>query len=266
MIPKDIRSSTSSVDLQENVSQHLHLLREESQHQTLVQSCKFLHKAPKLSSIMYLCTLVSLAALLSASATSASVLVERAVVDGPCTGSGGAPGVCITTSKCSSGGGQYISNACPGTPNDIKCCTKTSCGSGGNCRFTSQCSSGNTLTGLCPGPPDFKCCVPSGGSGGPYPTPAFPAVGACKQRSVDGARAVVAANPGQVRQIYCIRDCACPGTSDHCCGLAIDFMCSSAGGVSVPPISLSLSLSLVPLRVSRPDVVLGEDRIRKTYC
>jgi len=55
-------------------------------------------------------------------------LAERSVVDGACPGSGG---VCIPTTKCTSGGGNYISNACPGTPNDITCCTKTACGTGG---------------------------------------------------------------------------------------------------------------------------------------
>lgn len=151
------------------------------------------------------------------------------MLNGPCTGYGGAPGVCIPTASCSSDGGRYISNACPGTPADIKCCTKTSCGSGGNCRFTSSCS-GSTLTGLCPGPATFKCCIPGPGSG-PYPPPAIPSVGACRAASVSGAQKVVAAHPGKVRQIYCTRSCSCPGTSDHCCGLAIDFMCSSAGGV-----------------------------------
>ena len=161
-----------------------------------------------------------------------NILVERAEINGPCTGSGGAPGVCIPTADCSSGGGSYISNACPGTPDDVKCCTKTSCGSGGNCRWTSQCST-STVSGLCPGPDDFKCCVPDSQGSGGYPPPAIPPVGACKQRAVDGAKKVVAAQPGKVREIYCIRDCACPGTSDHCCGLAIDYMCSSAGGVRV---------------------------------
>jgi hypothetical protein len=167
--------------------------------------------------------------LLGLKTVNANVIAERSVENGPCTGSGGAPGVCIATAKCTSGGGSYISNACPGTPADIKCCTKTTCGSGGNCRWTSQCSS-STLTGLCPGPADFKCCVP-GGTSGSYPPPAYPVVGACKAISVSGAKKVVEGNPGKVRQIYCTRDCACPGTSDHCCGLAIDFMCSSAGGV-----------------------------------
>ena len=181
---------------------------------------------------MHISTLI----LLGATTIQASTLVERAVENGPCTGSGGAPGVCIPTAKCTVDGGNYISNACPGLPNDIKCCTKASCGSGGNCRFSSTCS-GTSLTGLCPGPADFKCCVPStggggGGTSGPYPPPAIPPVGACKAVSVSGAQKVVAGNPGKVRQIYCIRDCSCPGSSDHCCGLAIDFMCSSAGGVS----------------------------------
>ncbi|MCJ1466256.1 hypothetical protein MMC07_004875 [Pseudocyphellaria aurata] len=132
------------------------------------------------------------------SAVSANVLAERAVLNGQCTGKGSAPGVCIATGKCSSGGGTFITGACPGLPNDIKCCTKTACGSGGNCRWTSQCS-GTTVSNLCPGPAGFKCCVPSTSPAGQYPTPAFPAVGACKQKSVDGARKIVAGNPGKVR-------------------------------------------------------------------
>ncbi|KAJ9653836.1 hypothetical protein H2201_009091 [Coniosporium apollinis] len=105
---------------------------------------------------MHLSSILFGATLLGAPIVHASVLTERAVVDGPCTGSGGNPGVCIATAKCSSGGGISISGACPGTPADIKCCTKTSCGSGGNCRWTSQCTTGNTASGLCPGPADFK--------------------------------------------------------------------------------------------------------------
>ncbi|KAL8702354.1 MAG: hypothetical protein Q9224_000001 [Gallowayella concinna] len=185
---------------------------------------------------MHTSTILSMAVLIIPNFVIAHTLVERATVDGPCTGAGGAPGVCIATAKCTSGGGTHISNACPGTPNDIRCCTKSSCGSGGNCRFTSQCST-TTLTDLCPGPADFKCCVPGGttpgGGTGGYPTPRIPSVGACKAPAVGGAQKVVAGNPGAVREIYCTRDCACPGTSDHCCGLAIDFMCSSGGGVSV---------------------------------
>ncbi|KAI4184278.1 MAG: hypothetical protein L6R41_004849 [Letrouitia leprolyta] len=166
---------------------------------------------------MYTSTVFSIAVLLISSNVNAYVhpdLVERATLNGPCTGSGGAPGVCISTGDCTSGGGNYITNACPGTPDNIRCCTKTSCGNGGNCRFTSSCST-STLTGLCPGPADFKCCVPAGGGGGssgPYPPPRIPSVGACKAHAVSGAEKVVSGNSGKVREIYY-------------------FMCSSAGGV-----------------------------------
>lgn len=192
---------------------------------------------------MYTSSLLSIAVLVIPNLVQANTLVERAVVDGPCTGLGGAPGVCIATASCTSDGGNYILNACPGTPDDIRCCTKTSCGSGGNCRFASSCST-STLTGLCPGPADFKCCVPGGGSTGGYPAPLIPSVGACKAHAVSGAQKVVAGNQGSVRQIYCTRDCSCPGTSDHCCGLAIDFMCSSAGGVSFISVHDSWIVSL----------------------
>lgn len=82
-------------------------------------------------------------------------------VNDPCTGAGGRPGVCIATAACTAGGGDFISGACPGTPTDIKCCTKASCGTtGGDCRWASTCSSGSVLAGLCPGPANFKCCFP----------------------------------------------------------------------------------------------------------
>ncbi|KAL8941041.1 MAG: hypothetical protein Q9216_002488, partial [Gyalolechia sp. 2 TL-2023] len=182
---------------------------------------------------MHTSTVLSVAILLIPNIVNAHVphLVERAVVNGPCTGAGGAPGVCIPTADCTSKGGTHIQFACSGLPADIRCCTKTSCGSGGNCRFSSSCS-GNTLTGLCPGPTDFKCCVPgTSGGGGTFPPPRIPAVGACKANAVSGAQKTVNAHPGKIREIFCTRDCACPGSSEHCCGLAIDFMCSSAGGV-----------------------------------
>src|SRR5436190_404258 len=119
---------------------------------------------------MQLTSILSIA-LFNLSVVHAHVLAGRAV-DGPCTGSGGAPGVCIATGSCTSAGGTYISGACPNDPADIKCCTKASCGSGGNCRWTSQCSSGKTQTGLCPGPADFKCCLPSSSQPPPPPPPA----------------------------------------------------------------------------------------------
>ncbi|KAJ4299631.1 hypothetical protein N0V90_004877 [Kalmusia sp. IMI 367209] len=113
---------------------------------------------------MQLLNSVFLVSLLSTSIVSA--LAPRSSVNGPCTGAGGAPGVCISTSSCQSGGGSFISNACPGTPDNIKCCVKTTCATGGNCRWNSQCS-GSTQSGLCPGPSNFKCCTPkpSGGKG-----------------------------------------------------------------------------------------------------
>ncbi|KAJ4286069.1 hypothetical protein N0V90_013416 [Kalmusia sp. IMI 367209] len=86
--------------------------------------------------------------------------------NGPCTGKDGVQGVCISTKSCTSGGGSYISNACPGTPDDIKCCTKPSCQKAaqkGDCRWVDKCGTEKTtLTGLCPGPDAFRCCVPKG--------------------------------------------------------------------------------------------------------
>lgn len=92
-------------------------------------------------------------------------LTPRASENGACTGANNAPGVCVSTKSCSDAGGSFIDNACPGTPDNIKCCTKPSCGSGGNCRFTSSCS-GTTVANLCPGPANFMCCQPSSGGGG----------------------------------------------------------------------------------------------------
>ncbi|KAL8839751.1 MAG: hypothetical protein Q9170_001622 [Blastenia crenularia] len=66
-----------------------------------------------------------------------------AAVDGPCSVNG-ASGVCLYTSDCSDGDGTSTAGFCPGDPADVKCCTKSSCGSGAS----------------------FKCCVPSGGGGG----------------------------------------------------------------------------------------------------
>ncbi|KAF2201503.1 hypothetical protein GQ43DRAFT_415666 [Delitschia confertaspora ATCC 74209] len=102
-------------------------------------------------------------AILLAATTEATVAFPRSTLNGECTGAGGAPGVCVATASCTQAGGTYISNACPGTANDIKCCVKTSCGSSGqsgDCRWTSQCGSGKSLIeNLCPGPNGFKCCV-----------------------------------------------------------------------------------------------------------
>lgn len=157
-----------------------------------------------------------------------------AALNEPCYGSGGVAGVCVTTATCSSNGGVTISGGCPSDPADVKCCSKTSCGaSPGNCRWNSDCAS-TSLSNQCPGPGAFKCCQSSAQGWGGYPAPSIPGVGSCQQVAVSGAQKVVAAWPGRVRQIYCIRDCPCGAnpSSDHCCGKAIDFMCSDAGGAA----------------------------------
>lgn len=163
-----------------------------------------------------------------------------AAVNEPCIGAGGNPGVCVTTASCSSSGGTPISGACPADAADVQCCSKPSCqGAGSRCSWASDCG-GTSSAGLCPGPSQMQCCDDAGDAWGGYGAPAVPAVGACQQVAVDGANTLLAAWPGRVREVFCTRDCACPGTSDHCCGKAIDFMCSDAGGVSFFP-SLSIS-------------------------
>ncbi|KAJ6464542.1 hypothetical protein C8R45DRAFT_877804 [Mycena sanguinolenta] len=92
----------------------------------------------------------------------ATVATTLAALDGPCTSG---PGVCISTSSCSAGGGVSTSGLCPNDPNDIKCCTKTPCSpaaalGSGQCQFTNTCTGNHyILTGLCPGPSNFKCCL-----------------------------------------------------------------------------------------------------------
>ncbi|GKT51468.1 uncharacterized protein ColSpa_11649 [Colletotrichum spaethianum] len=140
-------------------------------------------------------------------------------------------GVCVTTTTCSSNGGTTIDGACPADAANVKCCTKSPCGSsGGNCRWTSDCA-GTSASNQCPGPSAFQCCSSSASGFGGYGAPSIPSVGACKQVAVDGAKEIVAAFPGRVREVFCTRDCTCPGTSDHCCGKATDMMCSDGGGV-----------------------------------
>ncbi|KAJ7852430.1 hypothetical protein B0H13DRAFT_39503 [Mycena leptocephala] len=95
-----------------------------------------------------------------------SVASTQAAVNGPCTVSGLATGtgVCISKSKCTAKGGTVHNGLCPNDPHDIKCCTKSFCGSaasGGVCRFDSSCTGNHNILGnQCPGPNDFQCCVP----------------------------------------------------------------------------------------------------------
>ncbi|KAI4143799.1 MAG: hypothetical protein L6R39_004450 [Caloplaca ligustica] len=98
--------------------------------------------------------------LLTLTATSA-----LAALNGKCSVNG-VSGVCLHTADCKSGSGTSTSGFCPDDPANVKCCTKSSCGSGGDCRWTASCTSGTTLSGQCPGPTDFKCCVPKSGGGG----------------------------------------------------------------------------------------------------
>lgn len=72
--------------------------------------------------------------------------LTRAAINDPCT-AGSTPGICLTTTSCSSSGGTSHVGFCPKDPTNVQCCTK-SCGSGGICRFTSSCTSGNTVTGI----------------------------------------------------------------------------------------------------------------------
>ena len=90
-----------------------------------------------------------------------------AAVDGPCA-IDGTPGVCVTTSNCAAADGSFRSGFCPNDPDNVRCCIKPECGSGGNCRSTSSCD-GTPKAGLCPGPSTFQCCQPGSGGGGGAP-------------------------------------------------------------------------------------------------
>lgn len=91
-------------------------------------------------------------------------LYPRSTLNGPCTQGNGQDGVCIAKSSCNDDGGNWVDNACPGLPENIKCCTKATCqkaSRSGDCRWSKNCGAGHdTLPGLCPGPSTFKCCVP----------------------------------------------------------------------------------------------------------
>ncbi|KID93844.1 D-alanyl-D-alanine carboxypeptidase, partial [Metarhizium majus ARSEF 297] len=149
----------------------------------------------------------------------------------PCYADGQA-GVCTTEAACAAANGTTVTGACPADGADIKCCSKARCGPecAGNCRWQSDCA-GSSTANLCPGPAQMQCCSSRGPGFGGYAAPAIPPVGDCKPSSVEGAKKIVAAFPGRVWDVGCKRDCECPGTSDHCCGLASDMMCSDGYGV-----------------------------------
>lgn len=162
------------------------------------------------------------------------------------------PGVCISTSSCSTAGGTTVSGACPKDPANIRCCTKASCtktaGSNdlfqqdetrialraeGNCRWRSDCA-GNSESGLCPGPKEFKCCDSASNGFGGYEAPKENWLGSCQQVAIDGARKIIGAWPGRVREVGCFRNKK-PGDSpsEHHTGKATDMMCPDAGEVSI---------------------------------
>jgi hypothetical protein len=84
--------------------------------------------------------------LAAATAISTLPLLASAAVGDACSANG-TPGVCLSTSTCTSGSGTTHTGFCPNDPADVKCCTK-SCGTGGQCRLVSSCPSGNTLSGM----------------------------------------------------------------------------------------------------------------------
>ncbi|KAI9677667.1 MAG: hypothetical protein M1817_006622 [Caeruleum heppii] len=155
--------------------------------------------------------LYSISTLLAAAATASAALNGRCSVNGT-------PGTCISTTDCANGGGTSHVGFCPNDPDNIRCCTKGSCGSGGNCRWTDQCS-GTTQTGLCPGPNDFKCCLAGGGGGGGGSNPTIPTSN-CKAHVVSAGKTILNQFPGKVNTVYCYANK--PG--DHGQGLALDLM------------------------------------------
>jgi len=169
-----------------------------------------------------------------------TIQAATAALNEPCYGASGVAGVCVKESTCTSSNGTTIANACPLDPSDVKCCSKPKCGaSPGNCRWTSDCA-GESLSNQCPGPGSFKCCQSAAEGFGGYTAPRAPtAADNCEKVAIEGAKWVVAQFDGRVKSTGCYRpscDCA---TSDHCCGKAIDFMCSDDGGVGFVLFSLS---------------------------
>ncbi|KAH6910431.1 hypothetical protein BKA70DRAFT_1041814, partial [Coprinopsis sp. MPI-PUGE-AT-0042] len=65
------------------------------------------------------------------------------------------PGVCLSTTDCTAGGGEYWSGYCPNDPANVKCCVKRC--PNGICRPVSLCP-GKKLANYCPGPESVKCC------------------------------------------------------------------------------------------------------------
>lgn len=73
----------------------------------------------------------------------------RAALNGTCS-AGGTPGVYLVKVDCNSAGGKAHTQSYNSEPDEVVCCTKTSCGGGGGCRFTGACASGNIVSGRFP--------------------------------------------------------------------------------------------------------------------
>ncbi|KAH7082576.1 hypothetical protein BKA63DRAFT_134421 [Paraphoma chrysanthemicola] len=152
-----------------------------------------------------------------------------AALNEPCYGPNSVAGVCVKKSDCTASGGTTIDGGCPSDPADVKCCSKPKCGaSPGNCRWVSDCA-GESISNQCPGPGTFKCCQSAAQGFGGYKDPGAITDSKCDAVSKNGAKWVVNQFPGRIKSLGCFRpNCDC-AKSDHCCGEAIDFMCSDAG-------------------------------------
>lgn len=127
------------------------------------------------------------------------------------------PGTCVKKSSCRASRGYYNEGNCPGDPADVICCSKKSCGTGGdgNCRWKSSCS-GSTVGNQCPGPASFKCCEKHN----TFRTPSIP-TSKCKSHVESAGKKILDKFPGRVKTVYCYAD---KPNSDHNKGLALDFM------------------------------------------
>ncbi|KAH6717575.1 hypothetical protein BKA61DRAFT_715893 [Leptodontidium sp. MPI-SDFR-AT-0119] len=96
----------------------------------------------------------------------------NAYVNGPCSNGGSADGICISRGSCANYGGTSNPGSpgaytCPGTPDDVECCSVfTRCpglGTDTLCTWDNRCS-GNPWHGsilsnpICPGGNNFVCC------------------------------------------------------------------------------------------------------------
>ena len=145
----------------------------------------------------------------------ATVPTSLAAINGRCSGRNG---ICIATSTCSNAGGISYTGRCPNDASNIKCCDNITCrynGRSGICKFTNQCS-GTTVSGLCPGGSDFKCCI----SGGIDDSQCKTKGGQCM--NPNNCKGSVLSN-------------LCPGGADNKCCINGDNPCKNQGGQCIAP-------------------------------